>query len=464
MLYASTRGHAPELSFDEVALAGLASDGGLYLPKEIPHLSAEKIESLRGLSYADLAYEVIAPFVAGTVPEDALRTMLNESYDAFRHSAVAPLKQLGHNDYLLELFHGPTLAFKDFALQFLGRLLDYLLEQRGERASVLGATSGDTGSAAIAGFMGRGNMEMFILYPHGRVSDVQRRQMTTIAEKNVHCLAVDGAFDDCQNIVKSLFGNAEFRERQRLVAVNSINWARILAQVVYYFYAGIALGAPHRAASYCVPTGNFGDIYAGYIAKQMGLPIEQLIIATNSNDILTRCVETGTYGMNGVQPTLSPSMDIQISSNFERLLFNLHGGDGDQLRALMGQFKESGSITLAPEVHAKLKAEFAAASANDEETQATIARIYRETGELLDPHTAVGIAAKEKLELSSDTPIVTLATAHPAKFPAAVEEASGTHPELPSHLSDLFDLEERFTQIPNAKEAVMEQMDQQLQG
>ncbi len=455
MQYHSTRGDAPVLSFDEVALAGLASDGGLYLPQSVPTLSAKEIEALRGLPYAELAFRILQPFMAGSVPDEVLKTMLDESYATFRHAAVAPTKQLGENQFLLELFHGPTLAFKDFALQFLGRLMDYLLKERGERASVLGATSGDTGSAAISGFRGKDQMDIFILFPQGRISDVQRRQMTTVSDANVHCLAVEGAFDDCQNIVKALFRNQTFRTEQKLVAVNSINWARIMAQIVYYFYAALALGAPARPVSFSVPTGNFGDIYAGYIAKQMGLPIDQLVIATNRNDILARCLESGTYGMEGVVPTISPSMDIQISSNFERLLFNLHGQDGARIKQLMDQFMQSHSITLEAPVHDALKADFASMAIDDDRTKATIRDTYAATGELLDPHTAIGVAAAASCHRDLSVPMVTLATAHPAKFPDAVKEASNVHPELPVHMADLFDRDERMVTIENAEEAVM---------
>ncbi|NBX04080.1 MAG: threonine synthase [Alphaproteobacteria bacterium] len=448
MRYVSTRGQAPELSFEDVVLAGLASDGGLYVPKTIPTFSMAEIAAMGSLNYADLAYKIIAPFTGGEIAPDALKKIIDDSYAQFRHSAVAPLKQLDAHTFVLELFHGPTLAFKDFALQFLGRLLDHILQKRGQKAVIVGATSGDTGSAAIAGCRARSNMSIFILHPKGRVSDVQRKQMTTVLDSNVHNIAVEGTFDDCQDIVKTLFNDKNFRAETPITAVNSINWARILAQVVYYFYSALALGAPAKAVSFCVPTGNFGDIYAGYIAKRMGLPINQLIIATNRNDILSRCVATGTYGMNGVSPTISPSMDIQISSNFERLLFDLHDRDGGGINRMMNNFREAKSLTLSPLVHSRLKAEFAAASANDDETKNTIAETFAATGELLDPHTAVGLCAAHKARADNTTPLVLLATAHPAKFPDAVTAASGVHPALPAHLADLFSREERLDELP----------------
>lgn len=453
MKYISTRGAAPKLSFEDVVLAGLATDGGLYVPENVPTLSMAEIVAMRGLSYPELAYSIISRFTGGEIPEADLKRIINEAYKTFRHAAVAPLKQLEGNIFLLELFHGETLAFKDFALQFLGRLLDYILEKRKQKVVVIGATSGDTGSAAIAGCRGRKNMDIFIMYPDGRVSDVQRKQMTTVRDENVHNIAVDGTFDDCQDIVKTLFADAGFREKHNLTAVNSINWARILAQVVYYFYAALRLGAPANAVSFCVPTGNFGDIYAGYIAKKMGLPIDQLIIASNRNDILTRCLATGDYKLENVEPSLSPSMDIQISSNFERLLFDLYNRDGAKIGEIMANFRKEKIFSLPPLQLANLRVEFAAASVDDEETKATIKSCYEATSELLDPHTAVGFAAGKKA-WNSNNFLVVLATAHPAKFPAAVNSACGAMPELPSHLSDLFSRHERFERLPNSEEAV----------
>ncbi len=447
--YISTRGAAPALNFEEVVLAGLASDGGLYVPEIIPTFTMPEITAMRCLSYPELAYTIISKFTGDCIAPDALNHIIAESYKSFRHTAVAPLKQLDAHTHVLELFHGPTLAFKDFALQFLGRLLGHILEKRGQKVTVIGATSGDTGSAAIAGCQGRANMDIFILFPEGRVSDVQRRQMTTITDKNVHNIAVEGTFDDCQDIVKALFNDHEFRAKHALTAVNSINWARILAQVVYYFYAALALGAPARTISFSVPTGNFGDIYAGFIAKRMGLPIDQLIIATNKNDILARTLETGTYSMEGVSPSLSPSMDIQISSNFERLLFDLHGRDGKLMSEMMTRFRETKRLTLSADAFEKLKSEFAACKVDDEQTKKTIAQCYAATGELLDPHTAVGLKAGMRARNNLTSPLVVLATAHPAKFPDAVKSASGVHPALPAHLSDLFERTERFEIINN---------------
>lgn len=454
MRYISTRGAAPALNFEEVVLAGLASDGGLYVPETVPVFTMPEITAMRGLSYSDLAYSIISRFTGDSVVPEVLSQIIAESYADFRHEAVAPIKQLDAHTYLLELFHGPTLAFKDFALQFLGRLLGHILDKRKQKVVVIGATSGDTGSAAIAGCAGRGYMDIIILHPKGRVSDVQRKQMTTIADRNVHNLAVEGTFDDCQDIVKALFNDMAFREKHRLTAVNSINWARILAQVVYYFYAGLQLGAPAKAVSFSVPTGNFGDIYAGYIAKKMGLPIDQLIIATNKNDILARTLATGTYSMGGVSPSLSPSMDIQISSNFERLLFDLHGRDGAKINAMMNAFREKKSLTLEPAAYAQFQREFAAAACNDDETLATINATYEATGELLDPHTAVGVHVAAIARCDVVTPVIVLATAHPAKFPDAVTKASGVTPALPAHLADLFSRPERVQEVANNVAAV----------
>ncbi len=454
MQYRSTRGQAPELSFEEVVLTGLAEDGGLYVPTSLPQFSADELEAMAALSYEELFCRIVKPFVGDCLSDDELRTLTEKAYAPFRHSAIAPLKQLGPQAWVLELFHGPTLAFKDFALQFLGQLMAHILKKRGEKVVVLGATSGDTGSAAIAGCRGLPNMDIYILFPNGRVSDVQRRQMTTIDDANVHNIALEGTFDDCQHIVKTLFVDAAFKQEHRLVAVNSINWARILAQVVYYFYAGLALGAPQRAVAFSVPTGNFGDIYAGWLAKRMGLPVADLVIATNTNDILARCVATGTYSMNGVVHTISPSMDIQVSSNFERLLFDLYDGDADAVFSLMASLKQNQSFTLGDAQHAALCEAFSSASADDETTKAVIRDVYARTGELLDPHTAVGVKAAELSRRHPDAPMVTLATAHPAKFPDAVVSACGATPVLPEFLSDLFERDERFDVLANDPEAI----------
>ena len=447
MQYLSTRGSAPKVDFKGALLAGLASDGGLYVPESIPQLTTAEIAALSGLSYPDLALKIMMPFVGESFSTVQMKTMIDAAYGNFRHAAVAPLTQLSHNHFLLELFHGPTLAFKDFALQLLGQLLEAAMEDSGKRAVVLGATSGDTGSAAIAGCQGRKNIDIVILYPHGRTSDVQRRQMTTLGDKNIHALAVDGTFDDCQDLVKAMFSDAQFRSGTNLLAVNSINWARVLAQVVYYFYAALNLGAPARRVNFTVPTGNFGDIFAGYIARAMGLPIGKLVIATNRNDILARCVATGEYTMNGVHASLSPSMDIEISSNFERLLFDLHGRDGAVMAKKMTDFRATRSLKLSPAQHADLKSLFAAHATDDAATLATIKRTYEACGMLLDPHTATGVAATEALQLEGVT--VTLATAHPAKFPEAVLEATGQTPALPAHLADLNARKEKITPLTN---------------
>ncbi len=442
IIYQSTRGQSPELSFKEVVLAGLAPDGGLYVPKTLLHFSTEKIASWKGLDYPSLAAEILAPFC----DDIDIKRLTKSAYSTFRHEETAPLTKLAEGHYLLELFHGPTLAFKDFALQLLGHLFDELLTEKGEHVTILGATSGDTGSAAIAGCRGRKNMDIYILHPKGRVSDVQRKQMTTVLDSNVHNIAVEGSFDDCQRIVKELFTDAEFRKEQRLTAVNSINWARIMAQIVYYFYAALKLGAPQQAMSFSVPTGNFGDIYAGYLAKRMGLSVDTLMIASNRNDILTRCVETGEYKVDGVTPSLSPSMDIQISSNFERLLFEYVDEDADRLRQMMTDLKETGSFTMPASAHERLKANFTAYRVDDEQTLAEIKEIYEKTGEILDPHSAVGTKSAVKVQ-KSGIPMVTLATAHPAKFPDAVEKAIGKQPKLPSHMADLYKKEERMADL-----------------
>ena len=452
--YISTRGKAPSLSFEEAVLAGLAEDGGLYVPDRIPAFSTAEIAGLQNASYAELAYAVMSRFVDESIAPETLERIVADTYKTFDHAAIAPLTQIGAHTFVLELFHGPTLAFKDFALQFLGRLLAHILEKRKQKAVIVGATSGDTGSAAIYGCRGHEAMQLFILYPKGRVSDVQRRQMTTVLDKNIHNIAIDGTFDDCQAIVKALFADAVFREKNQLTAVNSINWARILAQVVYYFHAALILGAPARSVSFAVPTGNFGDIYAGYIAKRMGLPISQLIIATNRNNILTRCLENGVYDMQEVVPTLSPSMDIQVSSNFERLLFDLHDGDGGSVTRLMQELKEKKRFTLSPQMLSRLQSEFNGSSVNDDDTAMTIADTYKTTGYVLDPHTAVGLAAGRRCLSRVGSPLVVLATAHPAKFPEAITRATGVKPALPASLQDLMTRKERCDTLPNDSAAV----------
>jgi threonine synthase len=448
--YISTRGLAPALSFEEVVLTGLAPDGGLYVPETLPKFSREEIASWAGLSYQDLAFKIMQPFVAGALTDSEFKQLIAEAYSGFRHDAIAPLVQTGHNEWVLELFQGPTLAFKDFALQLLGHLLDHLLKKRNQKVVVMGATSGDTGSAAIEGCRRCDNIDIFILHPHNRVSEVQRRQMTTVLAPNVHNIALEGNFDDCQNMVKASFGDQSFLpEGRQLVAVNSINWARIMAQIVYYFYAGLALGAPHRPISFSVPTGNFGDIFAGYLAKQMGLPIDQLVIATNSNDILHRCISGNDHSKNQLQHTLSPSMDIMVSSNFERMLFDLYDREGAAIRELMENFK-SGTMTLDESSLARARELFSSYRVDDATTIAVISEVYDHCEYLLDPHTAIGVEAARKTRRRQDIPMVCLATAHPAKFPDAVRQAGQVDdPSLPHHMADLFEREERYQVLPH---------------
>jgi threonine synthase len=426
-------------------MAGLAADGGLYVPDSIPQFTPPDLLEMAKMSYTELALRVMQPFIGDAIPEEDLKALIENAYHGFRHEAIAPLVQLEHDEFLLELFHGPTLAFKDFALQFLGRVLEYFLQQNNEKITVIGATSGDTGSAAIEGCRGRANMNIFILHPKGRVSGVQRRQMTTVADDNVFNIAVEDSFDGCQNIVKTLFADEDFRRKQKLTAVNSINWARILAQVVYYFYAALALGAPSKRVKFCVPTGNFGDIYAGYIASRMGLPVEKLVIATNSNDILARCLENGVYSKGTVTPTVSPSMDIQVSSNFERVLFDVYERDGGAIARLMQEFREKGKFELLSTPLARLRSLFSAGSASEKETLATIAAVHAKDGMLIDPHTAVGVTVARKLHAGSDVPTVILATAHPAKFPDVVKKATSVYPQLPEHLSGIMNAQEKFS-------------------
>jgi len=441
--YISTRGEAPALGFCDALLAGLARDGGLYVPREWPALTKKEIRAFRGKSYQDVAFAVLSPFTNGEIPADVFRSMIDDAYATFRHPAVTPLVQTGPNSFVIELFHGTTLAFKDVAMQLLARLMDYALEKRGQRATIVGATSGDTGGAAIDAFAGRERTDIFILFPHGKVSPVQQRQMTTSTATNVHALAVKGNFDDCQNLVKAMFNDAAFRDKVKLSGVNSINWARIMAQVVYYFTTAVALGGPDRKVSFTVPTGNFGDIFAGYVAKRMGLPIERLVIATNENDILARTLKTGRYEMRSVKATTSPSMDIQISSNFERLLFEANGRDASKVRAAMESLKQSNGFSVGEEAVKFIRKDFRAGRASEKQVAETIRKTLADTGYLLDPHTAIGVFVAEKNERPS-SPMVTLATAHPAKFPAAVKSASGIDPGLPTWLAGLMTREERF--------------------
>jgi len=448
--YISTRGKAPALNFEDVLLTGLAPDGGLYVPETLPQFSREQIAAWSSLSYTDLAFEIVQPFVAGSIPDADLKAIIDDSYRDFRHPAIAPLVQLGHNEWVLELFQGPTLAFKDFALQMLGRLLDYVLEKRQQKVVVMGATSGDTGSAAIQGVKRCENVDIFILHPYQRVSEVQRRQMTTVKGDNIHNIALRGHFDHCQAMVKASFADQGFLpEGRQLVAVNSINWARIMAQIVYYFYAAYALGAPDRKVSFSVPTGNFGDIYAGYLAKQMGLPIEQLVVATNRNDILHRFISSNQFEKHDLQHTLSPSMDIVVSSNFERMLFDCFDRDGVAIADLM-QRMNTETTSIPASAFDRVRELFASASVDDEQTVATIASVYDECEYLLDPHSAIGVKAARDCWRDRSIPMVTLATAHPAKFPEAVMKAGyPSAPALPHHMADLFELDERYEVIDN---------------
>jgi threonine synthase len=446
--YVSTRGEAPPLGFMDVTLAGLARDGGLYVPEIWPQLPAAKIAAFAGRPYAEVAVEVIRPFVGEAISEADLSRLAREAYGTFRHPAVVPLSQVGANTFLLELFHGPTLAFKDVAMQLLARLMDHALAARGERTTVVVATSGDTGGAAVEAFRGRERTDLFVLFPKGRISDVQRLMMTTAPDDNVHAIAVEGTFDDCQAIVKGLFNHFGFRDRVRLSGVNSINWARIVAQVVYYFTAAATLGAPYRKVAFTVPTGNFGDIFAGYVAQHMGLPVDRLVIATNVNDILARTLATGTYEVREVAATSSPSMDIQVSSNFERLLFEACGRDASQVRAAMASLAQSRRFSVSTPALARIRELFSAGRADEDETAATIRTTLRETSHLVDPHTAVGLAVAEKESRDPTMPMIVLGTAHPAKFPDAVAAACGLRPALPDWLSDLPGRKERIATMP----------------
>jgi threonine synthase len=453
--YISTRGEAPALSFTDALLAGLARDGGLYVPETFPQLSAGDIAGFAGQPYARVAETVIGPFANGEFEAGAFRAMIEAAYGQFRHPAVTPLSQIGDNLFILELFHGPTLAFKDVAMQLLGRMMDHALKARGERATIVGATSGDTGAAAIEAFRGLDQVDVFIMYPHGRVSDVQRRQMTGVDAPNIHAIAVEGTFDDCQNILKGLFNDHAFRDGLKLSGVNSINWARVVAQTVYYFTSAVVLGSPHRPVSFTVPTGNFGDILAGYIAKRMGLPIDRLVIATNENDILARTLDTGVYEMASVTPTQSPSMDIQISSNFERLMFDAGGRDPAIVRSLMASLRQSGRFTLPPAMLDAIRAEFDAYRTGETGTAKEMARVFAECGQLIDPHTAVAVhAARKALARGPSVPMVVLGTAHPAKFGDAVKKATGLAAPLPQHLAELVAAREHFTVLPNEQGAI----------
>jgi threonine synthase len=447
--YISTRGAAPALGFEDVVLTGLARDGGLYIPERWSPVAAGDIRAMADADYAGCAYRVMRPYIeAACIDDDNLRALIGDTYAVFDDPAVAPLRQLDGDTWLLELFHGPTLAFKDFALQFLGRMFEHILAKRDERITIVGATSGDTGSAAIEACRGRDNLEIFMLHPAGRVSDVQRRQMTTVLAPNVHNIAIAGTFDDCQDLVKAMFNDEGFRDAMNLSAVNSINWARVMAQIVYYFTAAARLGAPDQPVSFVVPTGNFGNVYAGYAAHQMGLADAKLIVASNQNDILTRFFETGDMSIAPVRPSLSPSMDIQISSNFERLLFDLLDRDGAAVADVIGEFRDTGTLPGGAKLRNAASGVFSGFRTDEPGTLAAIRETYEANGILVDPHTAVGLGAARQVSAAGSRRIV-LATAHPAKFPDAVEQATGVRPELPAHLTDLFDREERFEALVN---------------
>jgi len=447
--YVSTRGTAPVLDFDDVLLTGLARDGGLYVPETWPQFSIDEIAAMKDLPYVDLAVRIITPFVGDAIAVADLKRIIEDAYSHFDTPEVAPLTDIGNGEYLMELFHGPTLAFKDVAMQFLGPLFAHVLAAKDARICIAGATSGDTGSAAIEAVRDRDSIDIFMLYPDGRVSDVQRRQMTTVDAANVHTIALDGTFDDCQDAVKALFNDIPFRDAMHLSAVNSINWARIVAQIVYYFWAALKVGGPERPVAFAVPTGNFGNVFAGYAASRMGLPVSQFIVGSNANDILTRFFETGAMEMSGVHPTISPSMDIQVSSNFERLLFELYGRDGAKVAATLTAFRESGRFTVDAGTMAEARKLFTGARFDDVETKAVIGAHLDATGKLLDPHSAVGLAASRAKRADSDAPMVILVTAHPAKFPDAVEDATGQHPALPVHMADLFERSERVNPLAN---------------
>jgi len=455
MKYISTRGGGSPQSFTDVLLKGLAPDGGLYIPETFPKFSQDEFKALVGMPYAEVAQAVTKPFIGDDIAPDVMKKIFSEVYEEqFQHSSVVPLVQIGPNVWVMELFHGPTLAFKDYALQILGRLFDHVLEQRGERVTIVGATSGDTGSAAIEACKGCKNIDIFILHPEGRTSEVQRRQMTTIDAPNVHNIALKGTFDDCQNMVKAMFNDEKFRNDVNLSAVNSINWARIMSQIIYYVTASLALGGPTRKVSFAVPTGNFGNVYAAYCARQMGLPIERLIIGSNRNDILTRFFETGTMQAGAVEPSLSPSMDIQISSNFERYLCDALDRDTKEIAKLMEAFKDQGSFVLGAASMSRARKEFDAHRCDDEQTKQVMTDCYNETGYILDPHTAVGLCAGMQASQDPSIPLITLACAHPAKFPDAVESAIGIRPDLPPHLTDLYDRTEHVSSLENDLERV----------
>lgn len=447
MRYVSTRGQAPVLNFSNTLLAGLAQDGGLYIPETWPQISADELRKMRGLSYPELAAKIVHLFTGNEIPEAVLLDLCKKSYAGFNHQAIVPLIQLDHNLFVQELFHGPTLAFKDMAMQLLGHLFDYVLSQKGEKITIVGATSGDTGSAAIEAFKGSNNLTVTIFHPYGRTSEVQRRQMTTVSEPNINNIAVEGSFDDCQDLVKAMFADAPFRDEVQLSAVNSINWGRIAAQVPYYVYAALLLGAPDREVSFTVPTGNFGNILAAWTARKIGVPINLLCVGSNHNDILTRFLLNNDMSIQGVRPSLSPSMDIQISSNFERLLFELLDRDADQCRQIMENFRKNNKMDIPASIWNKATENFKGMALSDQETEKVIQQYYKESAYLADPHTAIGIATAQKYR-NKDIPMVTVATAHPAKFPDAIKQATGITPALPLALADLYDRKENYQVLP----------------
>lgn len=454
MDYISTRGQAPALDFEQVTLAGLANDGGLYVPRSWPRFSEAEIAGMSGLTYVELAVKVMKPFIGDCLTDEELGELCQQAYGGFAHQAVTPLKQLDARMWLLELFHGPTLAFKDVALQLLGLLFEKFLSRTEKHLTIVGATSGDTGSAAIDAVAGRERIDIFMLHPNGRVSDVQRRQMTTVLAPNVHNIAIDGSFDDAQAMVKRMFNDAEFNSRFAVTAVNSINWARLMAQVVYYFYAAVRLGAPYRKVAFSVPTGNFGDVFAGYVAAQMGLPIDRLLVATNINDILYRALSSGDYSTGTVTPTAAPSMDIQVSSNFERLLFDANGRDGAAMSAQMAEFEANRAIRLTNRQQQAAAQILEGVRCDPDEMAQAMRRVHQYCQETLDPHTAIAAHAAMHYGGDPSVPVVILATAHPAKFRDSVERATGTRPSLPLRMGDLFEREERFAQLPSDYDAV----------
>lgn len=454
MKYISTRGDSPVLGFDETLLAGLAQDGGLYVPNSWPYFNNHDLKQMAELSYIELAQVIMKPFIGNTLSSTSLASILEDAYSNFDDDKIAPLKPIAENEYLLELFHGPTLAFKDIAMQFLGPLFEHFLTKKGKHITIVGATSGDTGSAAIEACRDRDTIDLFILYPYGRVSEIQQRQMTTVVASNIHCIAVDGTFDDCQDQVKSMFNDKIFRENCALSSINSINWTRIMAQTVYYFWAGLKLRSPINKISFSVPTGNFGNVFAGYVSKKMGLPIEKLIIASNKNDILTRFFKTKTMKLGKVYSTISPSMDIQISSNFERLLFELYDRDGSKVKNLIEKFRSLGEFSIDQSPFEQTMKIFDSASFDDNQTSETIKKVYAESGELIDPHTAVGVSAARMHHSDPVTSLITLATAHPAKFPDSVKKATTISPKLPKRLQGIFDKKEVFTRLENNEKLI----------